>query len=153
MQLRIHCVSLRLWSQSITWTLSRCVELLCSVSLCAINTRFVWVLPLLLPFPVSSWSDSSLGLRTSGWGSVEVGVRGWSSQPASVTPGISPRKGPGPPSSVVHCSTRAIHQEPAAVSCSYCSHRLTAPFLLSSSPKGISYFSWGLVLTDGYFLI
>lgn len=37
-----------------------CVEGLCNIFFCAINNRFVWVLPLLLPLPVTSWSDSSV---------------------------------------------------------------------------------------------
>lgn len=73
MQLTIHRILLRLLSQSTTWTIHICVELLCNIFCCAINNRFVWVLPLLLPLPVTSWSDSSLLL--SRWMRLEVGVR------------------------------------------------------------------------------
>lgn len=61
----------------ITWTLSVCVEGLCNIFFCASSNRFVWVLPLLLPLPVTSWSDSSVLLLR--WVSLAVSVRGWSS--------------------------------------------------------------------------
>lgn len=108
MQLRIHCILLRLLSESITCTLSRCVELLCSASFCAINTRFVWVLPLLLPLPVSSRSDSSLRLRMSAAGERGSWCEGLESQLDSVILAVSPRKGPGPLGSAVHCRTTAF---------------------------------------------
>lgn len=72
----VHCFSS---CHRITWTLCVCVcvEGLCSIFFCAISNRFVWVLPLLLPLPVTSWSDSSVLLLRQM--SLEVSVRGWSS--------------------------------------------------------------------------
>lgn len=134
----VHCYSS---SHRITWTLCMCVEGLCSIFFCATSNRFVWVLPLLLPLPVTSWSDSSvlllrrmsLGVRERGWSSTDTGT-------GSCDPGDASQGRDGALSSkTLYRGTRAINHEFTAVCCCYyCSlHKSKMLFVLRFSPKDL----------------
>lgn len=96
-----------------------CLELLCNIFFfCAINNRFVWVLPLLLP--VTSWSDSSLLLLMSEVDETGSQCKGsGAAQPHRNTDiwilwswEYLPEKRQGPLSSMVHCRrTRTVNHE------------------------------------------
>lgn len=129
-----------------------CLELLCNIFFfCAINNRFVWVLPLLLP--VTSWSDSSLLLLMSEVDETGSQRKGsGAAQPHRNTDiwilwswEYLPEKRQGPLSSMVHCRrTRTVNHEFTVIYWFfyYYSRRSKEPFVLRSSPRGLPVLSW-----------
>lgn len=135
----------------ISWTLCVCVEGLCNIFSCAINNRFVWVLPLLLPLPVTSWSDSSLLLLVPEVDEPGCQCEGLEQHSPTETqgsrscdPGNASQGRDGALSSKTHYrGTRAINHEFTAVCCChyYSSHRSKVLFVLRFLPKGLPVLS------------
>lgn len=93
--------------------LCMCVEGLCNIFFCAINNRFVWVLPLLLPLPVPRCLTHLFCCWCLRWMSLEVRHR-------SCDPGNASQGRDRALSTKTHYrGTRAINHEFTAVCCCY----------------------------------